>query len=60
MNLKKPSPLRLFALRDTTTGRLIPDTYFPDKTKAKLARDAGGAHLRVTVGPDHWRWGKQH
>ena len=58
MNLKKP--LRLFALRDVTTGRLVPDTYFSDKVAAKKARDLGGPNLRVTPGPDHYRYAKQH
>ena len=60
MNLKKIAPLRLFALRDTTTGKLIPDAFFSDKQAAKTARDAGGSHLRVTPGPDHRRYSKQH
>lgn len=60
MNLKTSKPPRLFALRDISTGKLIPGTFFADKRAAKSARDAGGAHLRVTPGPDHWRYGKQH
>ena len=59
MNLKT-TPLRLFALRDLTTGKLVPDKFFSDKRAAKAARDAGGEHLRVTVGPDHRRYSKQH
>lgn len=60
MNLKTTTPQRLFALRDINTGKLLPNTFFTDKRAAKTARDAGGAHLRVTPGPDHWRYDKQH
>jgi len=48
--------LRLFALRDTQTGRILPNTFFASKTEAKLKRDElnGDKSLYcVTYGPDH-------
>lgn len=60
MNLKTPTPPRLFALRDLTTGRLVPNEFFSSKPDAKKRRDELGASIRVTPGPDHWRYGKQH
>ena len=48
--------LRLFALRDTTTGKTIPDLYFSDKQAAKRERDernSQGGKYNVTPGPDH-------
>lgn len=51
--------LRLFALRDTSTNKLLPNTYFGDKVAAKRERDelnkAGGSYV-VTPGPDHRRY----
>jgi hypothetical protein len=51
--------LRLFALRNTSTGRLI-DGYYPDKPAAKKARDELNAQgvdkYVVTPGPDHRRY----
>ena len=50
--------LRLFALRDTTTNKIVPDLFFPSKPEAKKARDErnkDGAALVVTPGPDHRR-----
>lgn len=50
--------LRLFALRDTVTNKLIPELFFPSKPEAKKARDERnkkGASLVVTPGPDHRR-----
>lgn len=51
--------LRLFALRDTSTNKLLPNVYFPDKVAAKRERDtrnqAGGSYV-VTPGPDHRRY----
>lgn len=50
--------LRLFALRDTITNKLIPDLFFPTKPEAKKARDdynKGGGSCVVTPGPDHRR-----
>lgn len=50
--------LRLFALRDTSTNKIVPDLYFTDKQKAKEARNErnrnGGSYV-VTPGPDHRR-----
>lgn len=51
--------LRLFALRDTHTNKVIPDLFFASKPEAKKERDlrnaAGGSYV-VTVGPDHHRY----
>ncbi len=51
--------LRLFALRNLSTGKLVTDIYFSDKPAAKKERDernkAGGAYV-VTPGPDHRRF----
>lgn len=50
--------LRLFALRDTTTNKVLPNVFFPTKPEAKKARDDrnkdGGTYV-VTPGPDHRR-----
>lgn len=46
--------LKLFAIRDLTTNRIIPDLFFSDKVKAKAKRDELGAGTHcVTYGPDH-------
>lgn len=46
--------LRLFAVRNLTTGKTIPNLYFPSKAAAKEERDKLGADThRVTPGPDH-------
>ena len=48
--------LRLFALRDLYTGKIVPDTYYSSKPEAKRARDAANENSRkyvVTPGPDH-------
>ena len=50
--------LRLFALRDTTSNKIVPDLFFSSKPEAKKARDERnekGASLVVTPGPDHRR-----
>lgn len=51
--------LRLFALRDTATNKLIPNLFFPSKPDAKKARDDynknGEGRAVVTPGPDHRR-----
>jgi len=51
--------LRLFALRDNKTGKVVPDLFFSSKPEAKRERDARGAPgsnaYSVTVGPDHRR-----
>ncbi len=49
--------LKLFAIRDLTTGKLIPDLYFADKQAAKNKRnELGTATHCVTFGPDHHRF----
>ena len=52
--------LRLFALRGSATGRLIPGLYFGSKSAARAARNARNAGqpdaCRVTCGPDHKRY----
>jgi hypothetical protein len=46
--------LRLFAIRDLTTKRILPDLYFSSKQAAKTKRDELGATSHcVTWGPDH-------
>lgn len=51
--------LRLYALRDTRTNKIIPDVYFFNKKDAKHERDLRKAHgeqLVVTSGPDHHKY----
>ncbi len=51
--------LRLFALRDSSTGKRVPDLYFSDKPAAKKGRDErnkSGGNYVVTPGPDHRRY----
>jgi len=54
--------LRLFALRDTSTKRLIPGLTFPSKPEARAERDARNAvkpgSVCITYGPDHRRFVK--
>lgn len=46
--------LRLFAIRDLSTGRVIPNLFFSDKQQAKAERDKLGVQTHcVTYGPDH-------
>jgi len=49
--------LKLFALRNTTTGRIVADLFFGDKKAAKVKRDElnkeGDGSYVVTPGPDH-------
>lgn len=48
--------LLLFAIRDTQTKKLVPDTFFASKPEAKRARDElnnGVQRYVVTAGPDH-------
>lgn len=49
--------LRLFAIRDTSTNKLVPDTWFSSKDAAKRARDElnqdNANRYVVTLGPDH-------
>ena len=51
--------LRLFALRDTSTNKLLAGQFLHDKPAAKRERDrlnaAGGTYV-VTPGPDHRRY----
>lgn len=53
--------LRLFALRDTQTNKIVPDLYFAGKPEAKRQRDvlnAGTPRYVVTAGPDHRKFKK--
>ena len=46
--------LRLFAIKDLASGRVIKDLYFADKKAAKAKREELGASTHcVTYGPDH-------
>lgn len=49
--------MKLFAIRNSVTNRIIPNTYFADKALAKKARDALTAQTqqdhKLTYGPDH-------
>ena len=50
--------LRLYALRNTQTNKLMPELFFASKPDAKRHRDAlnaipGHASVVVTYGPDH-------
>lgn len=46
--------LRLFAIRDLSTNRILPNLFFPSKPEAKAERDKLGAATHcVTYGPDH-------
>lgn len=49
--------LRLFALRDNATGKVVPELFFTSKPEAKKERDARGGPTKfsVTTGPDHRR-----
>lgn len=49
--------LRLFALRDISTGKVVPELFFTSKPEAKKERDARGGPTKfsVTTGPDHRR-----
>ena len=51
MNLPQ---LKLFAIRNLSTGKLVADTFFQAKQDAKAARSKLGdtTHV-VTNGPDH-------
>lgn len=54
--------LRLYAVRDTVSGQLLPDSYSSSKPEAKRLRDqlneGDCPPLRyvVTYGPDHRRY----
>lgn len=46
--------LRLFAIRDLATGRILPNLFFSSKAEAKRERDKLGDKTHcVTYGPDH-------
>jgi hypothetical protein len=52
--------MKLFAIRDLTSGRIIPNLYFSDKRAAKLKREElGSATHCVTYGPDHRRYNQR-
>jgi hypothetical protein len=54
--------LRLFALRDIATNKIVPELYFGSKQEAKRERDSRPAgQFVVTPGPDHRRYeSKKH
>lgn len=47
--------LKLFALRDTTTNKLVPSLFFNSKKEAKQTRD-NMPNTVVTYGPDHKKY----
>lgn len=54
--------LRLFALRDSHTGKLVPGFFAASKPEARVERDRlngspghNGCRYVVTYGPDHRR-----
>ena len=52
--------MKLFALRNTSTNKIKPDTFFANKMLAKKARDllveqTNQPHV-VTYGPDHRKY----
>lgn len=49
--------LKLFAIRNLTTGKLVADTFFQAKqdAKAERARLGNDTHV-VTNGPDHYKF----
>lgn len=55
---------KLFQIVDTTTGKVVPDSYSQDKMKAKKARrelnEAANSPVRyiVSPGPDHRKYRK--
>ena len=55
------STMQLFAIRDTKTGKAVPDEVFIKKPDAKVRRNAlnkecGFDRYRVTFGIDHKRY----
>lgn len=49
--------MKLFAIRDLTTGRIIPNLFFASKAEAKAKRiELGSTTHCVTYGPDHRHW----
>lgn len=54
--------LRLFAVSDSFTGKLVPDSYRSSKAEARALRDSlngtpghNGCRFVVVRGPDHRR-----
>lgn len=52
------STMQLFAIRDTKTGRVLPNEVFENKKTAKVRRnalneDVGFDRYKVTKGKDH-------
>ena len=55
------STMHLFSIRDTKTGRVLPNEVFSKKQKAKVRRnalneDVGFDRYKVTKGKDHKRY----
>lgn len=53
--------MKLFALKNLVTGKVLPDLYFKDKQQAKAKRDelnTDQVTFCVTYGPDHRRYTK--
>ena len=53
--------MQLFAIRDTKTGKVVPDEVFIKKPDAKVRRNAlnkecGFDRYRVALGRDHKRY----
>lgn len=51
------TPFRLFQVKDRKTGKRV-GSYYDNKQKAKAARDP--ETMKVSVGPDHWRFKDGH
>lgn len=55
---------KLFQIVDTSTGKVVPDTFFKDKPNAKKARrelnESANSPVRyiVSPGPDHRKYRK--
>lgn len=53
---------KLFAVRDNSTNKLVPDEFFDKKKQAKELRDtlnkehSSDVRFTVTLGPDHRRF----
>lgn len=54
---------KLFTVKDNSTGRILPDTFFDKKKDAKTLRDElnknrgpTSTQFTVTLGPDHHRF----
>lgn len=44
---------KLFVLRESKKGKIIPDLYFDNKMEAKKARNERGGTTVVSYGQDH-------